>query len=236
MISKKTFAGFLIVAVVVMASGFVKLDDPIQKIVAQLEKWNTEQPQEKVYLQFDKPYYGVGDNIWFKAYITIGPNHRLSAISGALNVELINEQDSVKQWIKLPVTSGVTWGDFALSDTLKEGNYRIRAYTNWMRNAGEGYYFEKNVAIGNAATNTVFTKATYTYSKVTGAEKVNAVINYSDLNNVPYAGKEVSYNVKINNKQILKNKGTTDDKGNLAISFVNATPNPLIIGLNIHYY
>lgn len=231
---KKITAGLFTVAFIAIATGFIKFeDDPIQKIVAQLEKWTEDRPQEKVYLQFDKPYYGIGDNIWLKGYITVGPSHRLSALSGALNVELIDDQDSVKQWIKLPVTSGVTWGDFALSDTLKEGNYRVRAYTNWMRNAGEDYYFEKNIAIGNAATNTVFTKATYNYSKVNNAQKVDATINYFDLDNAPYAGKEVSYSIKINNKQILKSKGITDDKGNLAISFVNATPDPTSSGLII---
>ena len=229
---KKLFAGVFVMAALAVAFAFINPeDDPIQKIVAQLEKWTTDHPQEKVYLQLDKPYYGVGDNIWLKAYITIGAEHRLSAISGALNVELINEQDSVKQWIKLPVTSGITWGDFALSDTLQEGTYRIRAYTNWMRNAGPEYFFEKSITIGNAATNNVFTKTSYKYSKVNNAQKVDAVINYADLDNLPYAGKEVSYAVKVNDKQILKSKGSTDTQGNLSISFLNTQQAPLTSGM-----
>ncbi|MFD1258480.1 TonB-dependent receptor plug domain-containing protein [Mucilaginibacter terrae] len=230
---KKLTVGFFIVAITAVATGFMAFDeDPIiQKIVNQLEKWTDDQPQEKVYLQFDKPYYGVGDNIWLKAYVTIGPKHQLSALSGALNVELINDQDSVKQWIKLPISSGIGWGDFALSDTLQEGNYRVRAYTNWMRNAGEDYFFEKTIAIGNAATNTVFTKATYTYNKVNNVQKVDATINYADLESVPYAAKEVNYSVRINDKQILKSKGITDNKGNLAVSFINATPNAASSGI-----
>ncbi|CAM3954761.1 carboxypeptidase-like regulatory domain-containing protein [Mucilaginibacter galii] len=229
---KKLFAGVFVMAALAVAFAFITPeDDPIQKIVAQLEKWTTDHPQEKVYLQLDKPYYGVGDNIWLKAYITIGAEHRLSAISGALNIELINDQDSVKQWIKLPVTSGITWGDFALSDTLQEGTYRIRAYTNWMRNAGPEYFFEKSITIGNAATNNVFTKTSYKYSKVNNAQKVDAVINYADLDNLPYAGKEVSYAVKVNDKQILKSKGTTDAQGNLSISFLNTQQAPLTSGI-----
>lgn len=229
---KKSVVVLLVVAFAAAITGFIKPDDdPIQKIVAQLEKWTTEQPVEKVYLQLDKPYYGVGDDIWLKAYVTVGTKHQLSALSGALNVELIDERDSVKQWIKLPLTSGVTWGDFALSDTLHEGNYRIRAYTNWMRNAGTEYFFEKSIAIGNAATNNVFTKATYTYSKTGNAQKVDAVISFTDLDNTPFAGNEVNYNVRINDKQILKGKGTTDAKGNLNISFINATAAPLTSGI-----
>ena len=230
---KKLFAGaFLMAALAVIFAFVVPDDDPIQKIVAQLEKWTDDHTQEKVYLQLDKPYYGVGDNIWFKAYITVGSRYQLSALSGALNVELIDEQDSVKQWIKLPVTSGITWGDFALSDTLQEGNYRIRAYTNWMRNAGPEYFYEKSITIG-AATSNVFTKTTYKYSKVNNTQKVDALINYANIDNAPYANKEVSYSIRINNKQILKSKGTTDAQGNLPVSFLNATQATLTSGIII---
>lgn len=229
---KKSVVVLLVAVFAAAITGFIKPDDdPIQKIVAQLEKWTAEQPVEKVYLQFDKPYYGIGDDIWFKAYVTVGTKHQLSALSGALNVELIDERDSVMRWVKLPVTSGVTWGDFALSDTLQEGTYRIRAYTNWMRNAGEQYFFEKSIAIGNSATNAVFTKATYTYSKAGSAQKVDAAINYTNIDDTPFAGNEVSYAVKINDKQILKGKGTTDTKGNLNLSFVNATGAALTSGI-----
>ncbi|MBC7565563.1 MAG: hypothetical protein H7223_01190, partial [Pedobacter sp.] len=62
--------------------------DPVDNIVTALQKWNDTNPQEKVYLQTDKPHYVVGDTIWFKAYVTIGSKHQLSAMSGALFVDL----------------------------------------------------------------------------------------------------------------------------------------------------
>ncbi len=46
------------------------------------------------------------------------------------------------------MNNGTTWGDLALPDTLPAGNYRLRAYTNWMRNAGPAYYFYKVLTIG----------------------------------------------------------------------------------------
>jgi uncharacterized protein YfaS (alpha-2-macroglobulin family) len=93
-----------------------------------------------VYLQTDKPYYALGDTIWFKGYVIIGSRHQLSALSGALYVELITEKDSIIRSLKLPVTSGMVMGDFTLGDDFKEGSYRLRAYTQWMRNAGEEYF------------------------------------------------------------------------------------------------
>lgn len=204
--------------------GFVKADeDPISKAVAGLTKWLDNYPQEKVYLQFDKPYYAVGDDIWFKAYITTGPRHELSALSGALNVELIDGRDSVKQAIKLPVENGIVNGDFALSDTLAEGNYRIRAYTNWMRNAGPDYFFDKTIWIGGAAKNTVVLKTDYSYITANNQTSVNALINFSSLAGAPYTGKEVSYQVQLNGKNALRGKGVTDDKGNLKVTFTGTT-------------
>jgi len=103
---------------------------------------------EKAYLQFDKPFYAAGDTIYFKAYVTKGENHQLSDLSGVLRVDLINAEGRIDQSIKLQLDTGITWGDFALPDSLPAGNYRVRAYTQWMRNEGENDFFEKTMAIG----------------------------------------------------------------------------------------
>jgi hypothetical protein len=205
-------------------------DDVIKKVVTQLNRWTDETPQEKAYLQTDKPFYAAGEDIWFKAYVTIGAQHQLSALSSILNVELINDRDSIKQAIKLPMYKGVTWGDFALPDTLAPGNYRIRAYTNYMRNAGEEYFFDKNIAIGNSIANKVFTKATYQLTTQNGKPQVTAAITYVDLDGAPYANKEASYEVQLDLKNIARGHGITDANGVLNISFANTAPNLLKSG------
>ena len=45
-------------------------------------------PIEKVYLHFDKPYYAVGDTIWFKAYLTID-RHQPSPLSKIIYVDVL---------------------------------------------------------------------------------------------------------------------------------------------------
>ncbi len=45
--------------------------------------------------------------------------------------------------------NGFGIGDFHLSDTLPEGLYQIRAYTNWMQNFDEAFYFNKNFPLTN---------------------------------------------------------------------------------------
>jgi|GEM_PF-620171 hypothetical protein len=125
---------------------------PINPLLVDLQKWTDSIPQEKAYLHLDKPYYVPGDTIWFKGYLTTGSRHRLSALSGAVYIDLINELNQPVKTLKLPVDSGTVAGDLILSYDIKEGSYHIRAYTQWMRNAGEDYFFNKAITIGDPRT------------------------------------------------------------------------------------
>ncbi|TWR30458.1 TonB-dependent receptor [Mucilaginibacter pallidiroseus] len=147
----KRFAWCMVAAISSLAIySFVIADDPIAKIRQQLDKWTDKHPIEKAYVHFDKPYYAAGDDIWLKVYVTSGSYNQATTISGIVNVDLIDARDSIKRSLKLQLKNGVAWGDIALPDTLSAGNYRLRAYTNYMRNAGGEYFFEKAILIINA--------------------------------------------------------------------------------------
>ncbi len=221
---KKSFLLLLFAFSTLLISGFIRDDEPLRKILRQLEKYRLGYTQEKVHLHLDKPYYAIGDNIWFKAYVVTAEKNELSDLSKVLYVELINDKDSIKKSLKIPLNMGLCSGDFNLTDSLREGNYRIRAYTTWMRNFGEDYFFDKTISIGNSISNTVLTKVDYSYSKEARGQKVNALINYSDMNGEPLAGKEVNYQIELDFRSILKGKGITDSKGDLQISFINNQP------------
>ena len=118
-------------------------------IVGKLNDYRENSTVEKVYLHMDKPYYATGDTIYFKAYLTMGQMHQPSNISNVLYVDLINTDNKIDRTIKLQVNEGVAWGDFALADSLPKGSYRVRAYTNWMRNGGDGAYFNQLISIGS---------------------------------------------------------------------------------------
>jgi len=195
-------------------------DDPLDKIVAALQKWMDNNPQEKIYLHMDKPYYSLGDTIWFKGYLLVGSRHQLSALSGSMYVDLINEGDSVVTSLKLPVTSGMVVGDFALNDELREGNYRVRAYTQWMRNAGEDYFFDKTITVGSAYSDNVISKASYKYGNTSKGE-LTATLNYTDEKGKPLADNDVRYQIIIA-KNVVYTKGSkTDAQGNMQVGISN---------------
>ncbi|MFD2148308.1 carboxypeptidase-like regulatory domain-containing protein [Mucilaginibacter antarcticus] len=205
-----------------------KAEDPIDKVVASLQQWFDANPQEKVYLHTDKPYYLVGDTIWFKAYVTVGSENQLSAISGALYVDLITEGDSIAKQLKLPITTGMSVGNFVLDDDLtREGNYRIRAYTQWMRNAGADYFYDKTFTIGNSITNSVFAKIDYVYTKSSSKTNIKAILKYTDEKGNPLVSKNVSYQLKESYRILATGGGKTNAAGELSINLPNAKPGEL---------
>lgn len=191
----------------------------LNTIIAKTVKLANEHSFEKVYLHFDKPYYAVGDTIWFKAYITIDI-HQPSPLSKVVYVDVINSKDSLVQTLKLQVTAAAAIGNIALSSPLyKQGNYRFRAYTNWMRNFDAAYFFNKTITIGS------FEKQISTNISVSGITqgsntKVTAQVSYKDPTGKPYANKKVSWKVlSSDDEKISNSKGTTDANGILTVSF-----------------
>ncbi|HKG08794.1 MAG TPA: hypothetical protein VKB19_20150 [Pedobacter sp.] len=50
---------------------------PLHRLIDGLKSLAEYHPQEKVYLHTDRPWYNVGDTLWFKGYVTIGGGHHL---------------------------------------------------------------------------------------------------------------------------------------------------------------
>ncbi|HVM86881.1 MAG TPA: TonB-dependent receptor plug domain-containing protein [Puia sp.] len=114
----------------------------------KLKAFLSRNVSEKAYLQIDRPYYLVGDTIYFKAYVASGEEHRLTDLSKVLHVDLVGPKNNIINSINLRLNDGVCWGDFTLTDSLSPGNYKIVAYTQWMRNSNLGF-FEKIISVGS---------------------------------------------------------------------------------------
>lgn len=206
-------------------SAFIADDDPITLLLKKLEEFTKKFPQEKVYLHLDKPYYAIGDDIWFKAYVIDSKTSAPTSISNILYIDLINEKDSLTKQLKLQMVSGIVWGDFKLSDSLAEGNYRIRAYTQWMRNAGPEFFFDKTIKIGNAWANKVFTKTSNIYSLENNIEKLKSTIQFTDKAGKPYNNVTIAFETRLNNIIGSKGNTVTNANGEITIETLNKDPN-----------
>jgi TonB-dependent SusC/RagA subfamily outer membrane receptor len=146
--NRKLYAFLAIAFCITTAFTFTKEGETLtEKIVAKLDKYRVNTPQEKVYLHFDKPYYMAGETMWFKGYLFDGIYHKIDSVSRIMYVDLINETNGKTIASRILNCDGSTHGDILLPDSLDEGVYQIRAYTNYMRNYSEEFFFHQDFKI-----------------------------------------------------------------------------------------
>lgn len=209
---------FYLLLFLLLASPFLtKGQSVLDKVVDPLLNWGVSHPQEKVHIHMDKPYYIAGDTIWFAGYNVVGHRHKLSTQSGALYVDFLNESDSLIAALKLPMMMGIAKGNIDLPDNLEQGNYRVRAYTQWMRNAGPDYFYDELVIVGNISKGQSTAKAVFETAPDKKNVQLTSTINFLDVNNKPLVDKQVNYQVKTSNQMLQTGRAKTDNAGNIRI-------------------
>jgi hypothetical protein len=105
--------------------------------------------QEKIFVHTDKEFYLAGEIVWFSLFYVEGTTHKPLDLSKVAYVELIDKDNKPAMQAKIALKQGHGDGSFFLPVTVPTGNYLLRAYTNWMKNFGPEYFFQKTVRIVN---------------------------------------------------------------------------------------
>ena len=115
----------------------------------QFENYRENMPQEKIYAHTDKNVYLAGEILWFKIYNVDASFHQFLDISKLAYVEVLDKDHKPVIQTKISLNEGLGNGSFSLPVDLNSGNYVMRAYTNWMKNFGADFFFEKPITIIN---------------------------------------------------------------------------------------
>jgi hypothetical protein len=202
-----------------LAYSQLKPKEELVKITSTSDSENVNKPIEKLYFQFDKPYYSTGDTIWLKGYLL---NHYLtqSDKSEILYVDIANDSNKVIKQYKLPVQHGLSWGNISLDEKdFTTGTYIIRAYTNWMRNFGDDYFFCKRFYIGSANESNLLVTTRFNTSVINGLPSVSGKLFFSSMDKVPYAVEPLTLQVMDGSKHLYKQKLQTGVDGVLDVNF-----------------
>lgn len=105
--------------------------------------------QEKIFVHTDKEFYLAGEIMWFRLFYVEGTTHKPLDLSKVAYVELIDKDNKPVMQGKIALKPGSGEGSFFLPSSVPSGNYTLRAYTNWMKNFGPEYFFQKTVRIVN---------------------------------------------------------------------------------------
>lgn len=144
---KKSLLAILIISFFCLAFSVADINSLKYLILSRLQEYTSEKYPEKIYVHTDKPFYTAGEDIWFSAYLVNGVTHIASAKSSVVYVELRDYEGNIIRECKLFAESISVQGDFKLPADLKEGTYILRAYTNYMQNQPQDFFFEKEISI-----------------------------------------------------------------------------------------
>lgn len=132
-------------------------------------------PQEKIYVQTDRGTYVSGDTVWFRIHLVDALLLRQANASRYVYLELINPVDKLIERVKIrPDSIGCFYGQIQLNEELEEGNYSLRAYTRFMQNQGEEYFFRKTIYIASPLSRKILPKISF----LEDDEKVEARIYF----------------------------------------------------------
>jgi hypothetical protein len=124
--------------------------DSIRRAIVDLYAQLLVFPQEKIYLQTDRPYYMNGEKIFFRAFLLHASTNKPLNQSRYIYAELISPVDTVVLRQKIRIDDEqMFYGALTLPETLPQGEYRIRAYTRYMENNGEACFYSRSVFIAD---------------------------------------------------------------------------------------
>lgn len=144
----------------VFVSFISKSDDPrIAKIMNKVSSFTEKYNQQKIHIHTDKDVYKVGETVWMKAYLLKATSMLPDTTSKEIYVDLLDMYNRPCKHLILKNYRGFSVGDLALSDSLMEGNYQLRAYSGWMRNFDPDFFFYKTISVKNPNYENVVSKS-----------------------------------------------------------------------------
>ena len=209
----KSLLPIILLMFVLLSARGIAQTPGINDLIAKIQSYNRAVPTEKLFLQLDKPYYSTDDTIWFKAYL-MNQSLNYSPLSTQLYVELLNDSAAVIKRYILPMDLGLTWGNIPLDATyVHEGTYTIRAYTNWMRNFGDDYYFKRSFYVNNKGENSWLVNVKSHVDTVAGIPNAKIALNFKMVDNKPFGLRDLQLTLYNGKKVLTHAKAQTDENG-----------------------
>jgi alpha-2-macroglobulin-like protein len=211
--------GLLVICTLLVAFNSAEEIPFLQTLKKKLSEYNRSFPEEKIYIQLDKPFYKPGEDIWFNVFLVNSNSNKPSTISDVVYVELINPKGNVAAKAELVVREGSANGDFAIDENMPGGMYQVRAFTQWMKNFGEHTFFKKNIQVQKIITPRLLLKLDYGKESYGPSDQVVATVKVSNLKNEKVVDASLHYQVSVNGKRITNSNVVTNSQGEGSIRF-----------------
>jgi len=124
-------------------------DAQVNDIANSFNSYAQKNLHEKLFVHTDKSFYLTGEILWLKIYDVDGATNKPLKISKTTYVDVIDKSNTPVMQAKIALNNASGNGSIYIPVNLASGNYKLRAYTGWMKNYSPDYYFEKQISIVN---------------------------------------------------------------------------------------
>lgn len=186
---------------------------------ARLEGYHLNGAPEKCYLQLDRTLFQPGETVWFSAYLRDAANLMPALNSQILYVELLDPRGSAVQHKTLFIADGQAAGEFLLDAGWPGGLYKIRAYSNWMRNDMDRPTFEREITLQKVVLPRLNLKLEFERKAHGPGDAVVARFDGLRLDNQPLANQKLHFTASAGGAEFTSGEATTDASGRTYVHF-----------------
>ncbi len=190
----------------------------LEQLILKLSNYNKTLPEDRVYLQTDKPMYDPGETIWFNAFIRDGASFKPSGQSGVVHVELRNPKGAVVNTLEILAKDGSAPGDFMIDKAWSGGIYTIKAWSEWQKNDAQPAFFEKEIQVQKSILPRLKMKLDFQKEAYGIKDAVKAELSLNSNANQPLSNYAFSYTASLNGTNLLTENSKTDQSGNAIIN------------------
>ncbi|NRD24515.1 hypothetical protein HNV10_14750 [Winogradskyella litoriviva] len=137
---------FLFIALLLLSNLYSLNAQENYEITESYEDY-TDAVREVAYLHLNKSTYIKGEDIGFTAYVLDKKTKKPSLLTTNLYVSIEDVNQNVIKQKLIKVVDGIASNIFEIDSLFTTGNYKIQAYTNWMRNFKEQNYYTETISI-----------------------------------------------------------------------------------------
>lgn len=185
----------------------------LQQKVSEYFQLQTLYPQEKIYLHLDKNNYAAGERIYWKGYLIDAITHSPETKSNYIYVELVDRSDKVLVKCKARREKDIFHGSILLIPEIPAGEYYLRAYTQWMMNAGKDFFYYHKLHIGNALDRSIQSSIRY---EVPQDGICSTAIQFTNEANQPLPEIQVQVWITADGKRLKRYSRRTNTQGEIS--------------------
>ncbi len=205
----------------------------VNNALAKSDSINQNAPREKIFVHYDKPYYKLNDTLWLRGYIVeAAADEKFFDSSKIIHIDIWDNDGKLVKRLSTPASLGIFYNNITLTDLLfAQGNYTMRAYSNYMRNFGDSLFFTSSFKIIDPTSSKWNIKIdSLNFEK----NKLTAIAKLMDGKKNSLANHKVKIVFKSGGHTLLSKSSITDEDGNIAIDTTilsKFNPEKLVLGI-----